>query len=117
MDNEEVSIICPNCQCRLGLDEVGEPTILNLSDDLPAGSYRAGRSRLVVEDATPAWRENEYRYNQQGADTSSKLMAPIGTPRLEPEPVQLEDDTDLKSAVSSDLKQRGITTTPDNIND
>jgi len=109
MDNEEVSIVCPNCQCRLGLDEVGEPTLLNLSDDLPAGSYRAGRSRLVVEDATPAWRAGEYLHNQQGGTvTSSKLMAPIGTPRLEPEPAPLEDDLDLRSAVSSDLKQRGI---------
>jgi len=114
MEEEEVSIICPNCRCRLGLDNAGEPTLLNLNDDLPAGSYRAGRGSLVVEDATPAWRENEYFRNQGNHNLSNALKPLTSFTKLveglepvveeEPEPI----DPKLLEASTKDLNQKGI---------
>ena len=118
---DDLVVICPCCSAYIQFDEAGIPFAEQaFENELEDNEFR-GLGRLVSVDATPNWREKEYRFNQQGLDQQHRLEDNILTPQQEtaPAPEPFEHDAAIEAELNKDLSKKGIKTliTDDNDND
>lgn len=98
---EDIELTCPCCSALLGVDETGDLVLLE-EPALEPGVSR-GIGGLTVVDADPRWRQQNYRFNQQGHEPEH--MIDFGFPSFAaPSPL----DPLVEAAADKDLKQKGI---------
>lgn len=110
---DDITLTCPCCNSKLSIDDYGDAVLVEQAE-LPRGSTRTHKG-LVVVDADPDWREQDYLRNQQvRASAANTLRPPASFTKLveeleaptEPEPI--EPNPEVLAAATKDLRDKGI---------
>jgi hypothetical protein len=99
---EDIELLCPCCSAVLGVDDAGDLILLEEAP-LEPGTSR-GIGGLTVVDADPAWREQNYRFNQQSRN--DEHLIEFGFPSLHTSATT--PDPKLQQANENDLKQKRL---------
>ncbi len=100
---EDIELLCPCCSAVLSVDDAGDLVLLE-EPPLQPGTIR-GIGGLTVVDADPAWREQNYRFNQQSRNDDQ--LTEFGFPSIK-QPSATEPDPRLEAANDNDLKQKRL---------
>ncbi|WP_398328708.1 hypothetical protein [Vulcanococcus sp.] len=100
---EDIELLCPCCRAVLGVDDAGDLFVLEEAS-LEPGTSR-GIGGLTVVDADPAWREHNYRFNQQSR--IDEQLTEFGFPSLNSSSATTPDPK-LQQANDNDLKQKRL---------
>jgi hypothetical protein len=100
---DEIELLCPCCSAHLGVDDAGDLVLLEEAP-LEPGTSR-GIGGLTVVDADPAWRDQNYRFNQQSR-IDEQLME-FGFPSMK-QSTTTTPDPKLQQANDNDLKQKRL---------
>jgi hypothetical protein len=98
---EYLELTCPCCNALLGVDDAGDLVLLEEPQLEPAVSRGIGG--LMVVDADPRWREQNYAFNQQAKEPEHLLEFGFPSPT---KPADL--DPLVEMAAEKDLKQKGF---------
>ena len=108
-DSDLCQIVCPCCEALITIDDAGDVSYEEAElAELAPNEFR-GLAGLVSVDATPQWRAEEYKYNQQGQE----LIVPTFTAHAEEE-CEIPDETPnsldpaIEEAIQTDLSKRNI---------
>jgi hypothetical protein len=99
---DDIELLCPCCSAVLGVDDAGDLFLIDQAP-LQPGMTR-GIGGLTVVDADPAWRDQNYRFNQQVKPSYSQLE--LGFPSLNTSATT--PDPKLQAANENDLKQKRL---------
>jgi hypothetical protein len=99
---DDIELLCPCCSAVLGVDDAGDLILLEEAP-LEPGTSR-GIGGLTVVDADPAWREQNYRFNQQNRNDDQLIE--FGFPSFKTSATT--PDPKLQQANENDLKQKRL---------
>jgi hypothetical protein len=114
MMEDDITFVCPCCLSTLGIDDSGEPIVVEEAP-LPQGTFHNGNRSIRVEDADGGeYRRLEYLRNQGNQNLTNALKPLTSFTKLveglepvveeKPEPI----DPKLLEASQKDLNQKGI---------
>ena len=111
---DDITIMCPNCQCSLGIDASGDAYI-EAPAALPEG-VNTGLGNLQVKEASPDWKKIAYSFGQAngGQRGPRQLQPPSIAGSNNQMKLQPPVDEKLQEALDNDLSNRNIKLKPNN---
>ncbi len=99
---DDIELLCPCCSAVLGVDDAGDLFLIDQAPLQPGMSRGIGG--LTVVDADPAWRDHNYRFNQQSRNNDQ--LSAFNFPSLNASATM--PDERLEAANDNDLKQKRL---------
>lgn len=100
---DDIELLCPCCSAVLGVDDAGDLFLIEEAPLEPGMSRGIGG--LTVVDADPAWRKQNYRFNQQSRN--DEHLIEFGFPSLNSSS-ETTPDPKLQQANEKDLRQKRL---------